>query len=184
MSSVINESGKQVMYIKGASEIILESCSDFQGFDGFSFKIDQESKQKIEDAIASMANNALRTIIIAKKTLSGNENMDNKDSKDVYEVEQSGFTFVCLIGIKDILRQEVPGAIATCKKAGVRVRMVTGDNLLTARAIAKECGIIEPDNKDSLVMNGLDFIELVGGVVCSNCRVKICDCPTNAEIAK
>jgi P-type E1-E2 ATPase len=51
-----------------------------------------------------------------------------------------------LIGIKDILREEVPGAIATCKKAGVRVRMVTGDNLLTARAIAIECGIVNPNN--------------------------------------
>jgi magnesium-transporting ATPase (P-type) len=41
--------------------------------------------------------------------------------------------------------------------------MVTGDNLLTARAIALECGIINPDNKDSLVMNGQDFMNLVGG---------------------
>ena len=41
--------------------------------------------------------------------------------------------------------------------------MVTGDNLITARAIAMECGIIEPTNYDSLVMNGLDFINLVGG---------------------
>jgi Ca2+ transporting ATPase len=110
--------------------------------------------------------------------------MESKDSKDVYEIEQSGFTFICLIGIKDILRQEVPGAIQKCKSAGVRVRMVTGDNLLTARAIAIECGIISSDNKDSLVMNGLDFIHLVGGVVCINCRTKICDCPTDPEEAK
>ena len=41
--------------------------------------------------------------------------------------------------------------------------MVTGDNLLTARAIALECGIINPDDRDSLVMNGLDFIQVVGG---------------------
>jgi magnesium-transporting ATPase (P-type) len=47
--------------------------------------------------------------------------------------------------------------------------MVTGDNLMTARAIAIECGIINPENKDSLVMNGSDFIEKVGGVICKNC---------------
>jgi P-type Ca2+ transporter type 2B len=57
----------------------------------------------------------------------------------------------------------VPGAIAKCKTAGVKVRMVTGDNLLTARAIALECGIIDPDDRDSIVMNGLDFINAVGG---------------------
>lgn len=49
--------------------------------------------------------------------------------------------------------------MAKCKTAGVRVRMVTGDNLLTARAIAKECGIIDGENKDSIVMNGADFIQ-------------------------
>lgn len=78
-------------------------------------------------------------------------------------METENLTFIALLGIKDILRQEVPGAIQKCKEAGVRVRMVTGDNLLTARAIALECGIIEPDSKDSLVMNGQDFINLVGG---------------------
>jgi len=62
--------------------------------------------------------------------------------------------------------------------------MVTGDNLLTARAIALECGIINPDDRDSLVMNGLDFIQAIGGVVCKLCKTKICDCPTNAETAK
>lgn len=76
---------------------------------------------------------------------------------------------IALLGIKDILRQEVPGAIANCKAAGVRVRMVTGDNLMTARAIAIECGIINPENKNSLVINGSDFIEKIGGVVCKNC---------------
>jgi len=64
-----------------------------------------------------------------------------------------------LLGIKDILRKEVPGAIAKCKEAGVRVRMVTGDNLITARARAIECGIVDSDNLNSLVMNGAEFIE-------------------------
>lgn len=126
-----------------------------------------------------MANNALRTIIIAKKKLTGNENMETKDNKDVYEVETTGLTMIALLGIKDVLRQEVPGAISKCKTAGVRVRMVTGDNLLTARAIALECGIINPDDKESIVMNGLDFINKVGGVVCVHCRTKMCDCPTD-----
>jgi len=75
----------------------------------------------------------------------------------------------------------VPGAIAVCKAAGVRVRMITGDNLLTARAIAIECGIVNPDNLNSLAMNGADFIEEIGGVVCKNCKTKICDCPLDQE---
>lgn len=128
-------------------------------------------KSTIEAAIAKMANTALRTIIVARKEID-NENIENKNSKGIFDVETSNLTMIALLGIKDILRQEVPGAIAKCKEAGVRVRMVTGDNLLTARAIALECGIIEPDAKDSLVMNGQDFINIVGGVVCKLCRTK------------
>ena len=184
MSVILNENGKKVMYIKGASEIILDSCTNMIDFQGGSQAIDTSLKSEIEGGIAKMANNALRTIIIAKKEISGSENLENKDSKGVYDIETKGFSMLCLLGIKDILRQEVPGAIAKCKIAGVRVRMVTGDNLLTARAIALECGIINPEDKDSIVMNGLDFINAVGGVVCKNCKTKICDCPTDPVLAK
>lgn len=68
--------------------------------------------------------------------------MTEKDSRNVYQIEKSGLIFFGLIGIKDILRREVPAAIQQCKKSGITVRMVTGDNKMTARAIAKECGII------------------------------------------
>ncbi len=71
--------------------------------------------------------------------------MENKDEKGVFEIETEGLKMIALLGIKDILREEVPKAIENCKAAGVRVRMVTGDNLLTARAIALECGIIRSD---------------------------------------
>jgi P-type Ca2+ transporter type 2C len=90
--------------VKGASEIVLESCSQFQSFDGSVVQMDTTMKTNIENAIANMANSALRTIIIAKKNLTGSENMDNKDNKDVYEVETSGFTMISLLGIKDVLR--------------------------------------------------------------------------------
>lgn len=146
------------MFVKGASEIILDCCDSFQAFDGPNVPITPEFRATIEEAIASMANLALRTIIIAKKKVDGSSFTD-KDDKGVFNIEKTGLTMIGLIGIKDILREEVPGAIKACKKAGVRVRMVTGDNLLTARAIAIECGIIDPRKRDSLVMNGADFIE-------------------------
>ena len=49
---------------------------------------------------------------------------------------------ICIAGIKDIIRREVPDAVKMCYTAGIRVRMVTGDNLVTAIDIAKECGIL------------------------------------------
>jgi len=63
-----------------------------------------------------------------------------------------------VLGIKDILRQEVPAAIKNCRSAGIKVRMVTGDNKITARAIAEECGLILKNDTKSIVMEGAEFI--------------------------
>ena len=51
----------------------------------------------------------------------------------------------CIVGIKDPVRKEVPGAVRTCTRAGIVVRMVTGDNIHTAQHIARECGILTDD---------------------------------------
>lgn len=60
-------------------------------------------------------------------------------------VETSGLTCIAIIGIRDIIREEVPEAIRICNEAQVQVRMVTGDNIITAEAIAKDCGILPRD---------------------------------------
>lgn len=182
-STIAMTGGNVKLYVKGASEIILESCSSFQNFEGQKQALDANLRQEVLNAIEAMASQALRTIIVAQKDVQ-NQNFTDKDERGVFNVEKSDLTMIALLGIKDILRKEVPGAISKCKTAGVRVRMVTGDNLMTARAIAIECGIIDPNNKDSLVMNGADFIEKIGGVVCKNCRTKICDCPLDEVQAK
>ena len=66
-----------------------------------------------------------------------------------------GLTFYGVLGIKDPLRPDVKAAIASCHRAGINVRMVTGDNVITARAIARECGIIK--SEDDLVIEGPAF---------------------------
>jgi len=87
-----------------------------------------------------------------------------------------------IFGVKDIPRKEVPGAIIKCHRAGIKVRMVTGDNIITARAIARDVGIIK-DGDNSLVMEGVDFINLIGGVVCKKCRTKTCNCAKDRKQA-
>jgi Ca2+-transporting ATPase len=67
MSTVILDEQGVNIYVKGASEIVLDSCSQIQGFNGKLDKIDSGKRAEIEDAIAKMANQALRTIIIAQK---------------------------------------------------------------------------------------------------------------------
>ncbi|MCB0368923.1 MAG: HAD family hydrolase, partial [Bdellovibrionales bacterium] len=74
-----------------------------------------------------------------------------------------------MVGIKDPIREAVPGAVRQCFQAGVRVRMITGDNPATAVAIAKEAGILEEDwvkkgKDDCTVMTGAEFRDFVGGL--------------------
>jgi Ca2+ transporting ATPase len=83
-----------------------------------------------------MADDALRTICVAYKDLTGSEDLDTKDKLGVYDVETKGLTMLAILGIADIVRPEVPAAVKTCFDAGIKVRMVTGDNKDTARAIA------------------------------------------------
>lgn len=85
----------------------------------------------------------------------------------IAKIEESDFTLISLAGIKDIIREEVPLAVSKCNFAGVRVRMVTGDNLITAKAIAKECGILgaEEGEEDYVCMEGPEFYNFVGGLI-------------------
>ena len=73
------------------------------------------------------------------------------------EVLEEGLVLDAIVGIADPLRPEVPAAIKTCQEAGIVVRMVTGDNLETAVAIAKEAGIM---TEDGMAMEGHEFREL------------------------
>ena len=91
----------------------------------------------------------MRTFAFAYKDLYENEGGPSHDNRNegskCYEIEENGLTLIALVGIKDIVREEVPEAVAMCNLAGVRVRMITGDNKITAIATAKECGIIHED---------------------------------------
>lgn len=69
-----------------------------------------------------------------------------------------------IFGIRDVLRPEVPKAIKSCYKAGIRVIMVTGDNMITAKYIAQECGIINDNIKDPLIIEGAEFMRRIKGV--------------------
>jgi magnesium-transporting ATPase (P-type) len=127
--------------------------------------------QLLEQTIKGYAKQALRTIAFAYKDLQENEggplHEDKEENSKIYKIEEGGHTLICIAGIKDIIRPEFPGAVRSCNEAGVRVRMVTGDNLITAIAIAKECGILqEGEEKDKCVcMEGPEFNDFVGSLI-------------------
>ncbi len=164
------------LHIKGAAEIVLNTCSHFLNEDGEKVELHDEMKQNLLHVIEKYAKCALRTICFAYKDLKQNEgghtHEEMAEDNVQHVVEQSDTTCVCIFGIKDIIRPEVPEAVKTCQGAGVKVRMVTGDNKITAMAIAKECGIIQADIDlpNDCVLEGPEFYERMGGLICKNCN--------------
>ncbi|CAD5219474.1 unnamed protein product [Bursaphelenchus okinawaensis] len=156
---------------KGASEIILGRCKYFIGSEGTPELFTEAKHNKLHGIIHNMANNGLRTICIGykdyilkegrevKETEHGITSDDDIDWDDEKEISKD-FIGLCICGIQDPVRDEVPDAITRCKNAGITVRMVTGDNINTARAIALNCKIIEP-GEDFLVLEGKEFNERI-----------------------
>jgi magnesium-transporting ATPase (P-type) len=92
-----------------------------------------------------------------------NVNPVNQDGS-LPELVEEGLTLICVVGIEDPLRDEVPAAIATCRRAGITVRMVTGDNLSTAKAISKKANILSAEglaSGEEIAMTGEQFRQQV-----------------------
>ncbi|KAK2985808.1 hypothetical protein RJ640_019304, partial [Escallonia rubra] len=124
-------------FCKGASEIVLKMCDKILNSNGESVQISEEQVRKVTDAIDIFACEALRTLCVAFK--------DINDTFDDNSIPDGGYTLIAVVGIKDPVRPGVKNAVQTCLAAGITVRMVTGDNINTAKAIAKECGILTED---------------------------------------
>lgn len=159
----------QRLHTKGAAEIVLGLCTHYFDQNGDRVELTERIKEDIiTNVIEKYAKNALRTICFAYRDLEEHEGgvTHENDAQDKVnkEVELNGLTCVGIIGIRDVVRPEVPDAVNVCQKAGIRVRMVTGDNKVTALAIAKECSIISKDHEDA-VLEGPEFYRRVGGLV-------------------
>ncbi|CAA6654011.1 unnamed protein product [Spirodela intermedia] len=121
-------------FCKGASETVLQMCDRFVDNAGNCVPLSENKANEIMDVVNSFACGALRTLCIAFKDI-------ERTSKDD-DIPANGYTLVAVFGIKDPVRPGVKEAVETCISAGITVRMVTGDNINTAKAIAKECGIL------------------------------------------
>lgn len=116
----------------------------------------------IREVIEPMACDGLRTICIAYrdfvpgKAAMNEVAIDREPNWDDEAGIMSNLTCLCVVGIEDPVRPEVPEAIRKCQRAGITVRMVTGDNINTARSIATKCGILRPGD-DFLILEGKEF---------------------------
>ncbi|XP_014830656.1 PREDICTED: plasma membrane calcium-transporting ATPase 2 isoform X9 [Poecilia mexicana] len=154
MSTVIKlPEGSFRMYSKGASEIVLKKCSHILNEVGEPRVFRPRDKDEmVKKVIEPMACDGLRTICVAYRDFASDPEPKWDDENNIL----TDLTAICVVGIEDPVRPEVPDAIQKCQCAGITVRMVTGDNINTARAIAIKCGIIHP-GEDFLCIDGKEF---------------------------
>jgi len=172
------ENGFRV-YIKGAAEIVFKNCGFELNTDGDLIKLDRTKRDDVLTKIDEYANDALRAIALGHRDFVGisswppsnmvsKENPHEVDPHALINVSASAseinkqFVLDALVGIQDPLKPGVAKAVLQCKHAGVTVRMVTGDNINTAKAISKECHILTPDDLDNeyAFMEGPKFRKL------------------------
>ncbi|KAJ0419929.1 calcium-translocating P-type ATPase [Aspergillus carlsbadensis] len=144
MTAVIKVPSGYRLLLKGASEIVLGFCSSQVNVTtGGTEPLDREAT---EEAITAFARKSLRTIGIVYKDFETLPDLENL--RDL--------TLLGVVGIQDPVRPGVPAAVQSAVRAGVTTRMVTGDNVITARSIATECGIFT----DGIILEGPDFRRL------------------------
>ncbi|KAI5304004.1 hypothetical protein KEM56_006968, partial [Ascosphaera pollenicola] len=156
---------KYRLLVKGASEIVASHCSTVLKDPTNELSSESMSDEK-RDVLSKIqkgyAVDSLRAISLAYRDFEewpphdaprDKENEEDVDFDSIFK----DLTFVSVVGIQDPLRPGVAEAVETCQKAGVFVRMVTGDNILTAKAIASECNIFSPGG---IAMEGPQFRKL------------------------
>lgn len=166
MGMVIKQSNSSYrLYVKGASEIMLRHCTRIirdptKGIDAVAMSRDNMSS--LNALIENYANRSLRTIGFLYRDFEAwpprnVRRQDDDRTQAVFEDLLKDMTFLGIVGIQDPLREGVAEAVKDCIMAGVFPRMVTGDNILTAKAIAKECGIY---TQGGIAMEGPKFRKL------------------------
>ncbi|KAI9389151.1 hypothetical protein POPTR_008G008100v4 [Populus trichocarpa] len=126
---------------KGAAEMVLASCTGYLDSNGSLQSIDKEM-DFFKVAIDDMAACSLRCVAIAYRPYELDKVPTDEESLGKWVLPEDELVLLAIVGIKDPCRPGVKDAVRICTAAGVKVRMVTGDNIQTAKAIALECGIL------------------------------------------
>ena len=151
MSTIhMTEKNKILVITKGAPDVLLKHCTHYS-LNGEIHQLDMNAIQKIEKINSKMADDALRVIAVAYALMP--RLPTNIDSNSI----EQNLTFAGLIGMIDPPREGVEEAVATCRKAGIKTVMITGDHIATAKAIARDLGILK---KNDLAITGKELDEI------------------------
>ena len=147
MASVVKSvTGKKILYVKGAPEIVLNMCNSISG---------DKTKDNVNEQLLAYQQQAMRTLGFAYQIVENNEEVivDNK-------VVAKNLTFMGVVAISDPVREDVPMAVEDCVKAGIRVKIVTGDTIGTAIEIARQIGLWTDQDTEANIITGPEFAKL------------------------
>lgn len=157
MATLHSVDGSKVAYVKGSPEKLLNMSRSILR-DGKSAELKEEDRQDIQRAGAEMAKRALRVLASAYMEFAG-----DKDSIGEHDVKGQ-LTFIGLFGMADPPREEAREAIAACKRAGIKVITITGDDKITAQAVARQLEIGEGKAVTGQELDRMSDDELEGEV--------------------
>lgn len=141
MSVIYENNKKNYIYTKGSLENLIKRCK-YVLVNGKKIKLTKEVKNNYLDIEKEYSHEALKVLAFAYKEIK-----EKHTKEEDYFKEENDLILVGLVGLKDPARKNVKEAIKTCREAGIRPIMLTGDNLETALAIGKEVGIISSDDE-------------------------------------
>ncbi|KAL6274619.1 hypothetical protein ACE6H2_025311 [Prunus campanulata] len=135
----------------GDAETILSMCSNYYDKTGTARAINDEERMHVGSIVQKMLAKGMRCIAFAHKKLQQENGQEEDDPHE--KLEEGGLTLLGLVGLKHLCRPEVTTEVDACGAAGVVIKMITGDDVDTARAIAADCGILKPNIDQDLDQN-------------------------------
>jgi magnesium-transporting ATPase (P-type) len=165
-SNLSDKKQTNALYAMGAAERILEHCTYKLDHDGKRSEMTAEDRKKIESELEESTSRALRCIGLCYREVENVQYLSVGEIDEDWAMEEfsqlkGDYTFIGVMSLQDPPRPEVPDAIAACKKAGICVRMITGDHINTAIQIAKDCKILTEDDNSLLALEGREVEEMI-----------------------
>ena len=158
MTTIHDREGERVAFVKGGADVVLALCNRAL-VRGEVVELDEAGRETLRQNNEALASDGYRTLAFARKTLT---------EADVAEDEslERDLTYVGILGLVDPPRAEVHAALVECRRAGIKVAMVTGDHALTARAIAIQIGLLDADAPETSVITGSQLAEMTDEELC------------------
>jgi Ca2+-transporting ATPase len=145
MTSVARQGGRLVSLVKGAPEWVLEHSTHYQAADGTAREWTPEARAAALAVVSDSSAQAMRTLAFGFAVLPPDTPADEDALHARQDLLESGLVFVGVAAIRDPLRPDVKAAVEECRRAGIEIKMITGDNVETARAIAADVGLVAHD---------------------------------------